>query len=137
MCRKAVELNDGDEMIVWGTGQQTRSFLYIDECLEAVDRFMSQDNFIGPVNIGSEEMVTINQLAQMAIDISGKNISIKNLYGDEFFKEYGYKCPIGVQGRNSDNRLYKRHMNWETDMRLYDGLKLTYDWIYEQENNNA
>ena len=135
MCRKAVELNDGDEMIVWGTGQQTRSFLYIDECLEAVDRFMKQDNFMGPVNIGSEEMVTINQLAQMAIDISGKNIRIKNLYGDEFFKEYGYKCPIGVQGRNSDNRLYKKHMNWETDMKLYDGLKLTYDWIHEQERN--
>jgi GDP-D-mannose 3',5'-epimerase len=81
------------------------------------------------VNIGSEEMVTINQLAQMAIDISGKNISIKNIYGEEFIKKYGYKCPTGVRGRNSDNRLFRSKLGWEVSAPLIDGLAKTYEWI--------
>ena len=84
MCRKAAETPNGGEIEVWGDGQQTRSFLYIDECIGAILRLMRQDSFLGPVNIGSEEMVTINQLAQMAINSSGKSIAIKNIDGDEF-----------------------------------------------------
>lgn len=132
MCRKAAESEPGAQLEVWGDGQQTRSFLYIDDCLEAVLRFMRQDAFLGPVNIGSEEMVTINQLAQMAIDASGKNISIYNLGGSEFQAKYGFKCPVGVRGRNSDNRLYKQHMNWEPSLPLKDGIQKTYDWIDAQ-----
>jgi nucleoside-diphosphate-sugar epimerase len=105
MIRKAVEAADNGEIEVWGDGLQTRSFLYIDECIEAVLKFMETDN-IGPVNIGSEEMVTINQLAVMAIKLSEKNIKIRNIYGEEFVKKYGFKCPLGVRGRNSDNKLY-------------------------------
>ena len=123
MCRKAAETSNGGEIEVWGDGQQTRSFLYIDDCLEAVLRFMRQDEFYGPVNIGSEEMVTINQLAQMAIDLSGKEITIKNVPG-----------PLGVRGRNSDNRLYKEKMGWEVSMPLIEGLSKTFDWINKQVN---
>jgi nucleoside-diphosphate-sugar epimerase len=128
MCRKAVETPDGGVLEVWGDGLQTRSFLYIDECVEAVLRLMDSD-FIGPVNIGSEEMVTINQLAQMAINLTGKNITIKNIYGDEFIEKYGHKCPIGVKGRNSDNKLYKEKIGWSVNQPLLNGLKLTYEWI--------
>ena len=123
MCRKAAEASNGGEIEVWGDGQQTRSFLYIDDCLEAVLRFMRQDEFYGPVNIGSEEMVTINQLAQIAIDLSGKEITIKNVPG-----------PLGVRGRNSDNRLYKEKMGWEVSMPLIEGLSKTFDWINKQVN---
>jgi nucleoside-diphosphate-sugar epimerase len=130
MLRKAAETPDGGEFEVWGDGQQTRSFLYIDECLNAVLGLM-QSNFSGPVNIGSEEMVTINQLAQMAIDISGKNITIKNIYGDEFIKKYGFKCPLGVRGRNSDNKLFKKEIGWEVSMPLIEGMTKTYEWINE------
>ena len=107
MCRKVAETSDGGSIEVWGTGNQTRSFLYIDDCVEAVLRFMRQDDFMGPVNIGSEEMVTINQLAQMAIHISGKPMEIHNIQGEEFKQKYGFVCPVGVMGRNSDNKLYK------------------------------
>ena len=131
MCRKAAETPDGGEIEVWGNGQQTRSFLYIDECLEAVQRLMDSD-FIGPVNIGSEEMVTINQLAGMAIAISDKNLTIKNIEGDEFINKYGFKCPLGVKGRNSDNRLYKEKIGWEVNQPLSIGLKKTYEWIKTQ-----
>jgi len=134
MCRKAAETLDGGEIEVWGDGQQTRSFLYIDECIEAVLRFMRQDKFLGPVNIGSEEMVTINQLAQAAIDASGKNITIKNLDGDEFKEKYGFKCPVGVRGRNSDNTLYKEKIGWEPTKSLYDGILDTFYWINKQVN---
>ena len=134
MCRKAAETPNGGEIEVWGDGLQTRSFLYIDECIEAVLRFMRQDTFLGPVNIGSEEMVTINQLAQLAIDASGKNITIKNIDGDEFKQKYGFKCPIGVRGRNSDNKLYKEKMNWESTRPLYDGILDTFYWINKQKN---
>lgn len=128
MCRKAAETPDGGVLEVWGDGQQTRSFLYIDECVEAVLRLMQSD-FKGPVNIGSEEMVTINQLAKMAIDLSGKNIQIKNIYGDEFLAKYGHKCPVGVKGRNSDNKLYLEKIGWEVKEPLINGLGKTFDWI--------
>ena len=128
MCRKVAETPDGGEIEVWGDGQQTRSFLYIDECVEAVIRLMNS-NFIGPVNIGSEEMVTINELAQLSIDISGKNINITNIYGDEFYKKYGHKCPVGVRGRNSDNKLYEEKIGWSVNQPLSYGMKKTYEWI--------
>jgi nucleoside-diphosphate-sugar epimerase len=133
MCRKASETPDGGVLEVWGDGKQTRSFLYIDECVEAVLKLMDSD-FIGPVNIGSEEMVTINQLAKMAIDLSGKNITIKNIYGDEFIQKYGFKCPTGVKGRNSDNKLYKEKIGWSVNKPLLEGLKITYDWINNFNN---
>jgi len=134
MCRKAAETPDGGEIEVWGDGQQTRSFLYIDECIEATLRFMRQDSFLGPVNIGSEEMVTINQLAQFAIDASNKNITIRNIDGNEFKAKYGFKCPVGVRGRNSDNKLYKEKMNWEPTLSLYNGISDTFYWINKQVN---
>ena len=88
MLRKVAEVQPGDRIEVWGDGQQTRSFLYVDECVEAILKLMHSD-FLGPVNIGSEEMVTINELANIAIDISNKNIKINNVSGDEFYKKYG------------------------------------------------
>ncbi len=129
MCRKVAETPDGGTIDVWGDGKQTRSFLYIDDCVDAILAFMRQDNFTGPVNIGSEQMVTINELAQLAIDASGKNIQIENIMGDAFFEKYGHKCPVGVRGRNSDNKLYTEKMGKTFDRPLKDGIKLTYDWI--------
>jgi GDP-D-mannose 3',5'-epimerase len=131
MCRKVAETPDGGEIEVWGDGLQTRSFLYIDECVEAVIRHMHSD-FMGPVNIGSEEMVTINQLAQMAIDISGKDIRISNIGGDEFYRKYGFKCPTGVRGRNSDNSLYREKIGWAVSQPLQQGMEATYAWINKQ-----
>jgi len=129
MCRKVAEMLDGGEIEVWGDGQQTRSFLYVDECVEAVIRLMRQDSFLGPVNIGSEEKVTINELAQMSIDISGKEIYIKNIGGEEFKSKYGYKCPVGVRGRNSDNKLYHEKIGWVVNEPLFYGMEKTYKWI--------
>jgi nucleoside-diphosphate-sugar epimerase len=120
MCRKVAQANSGETVEVWGDGQQTRSFLYIDECVEATCRLM-ESNFTGPVNIGSEEMIKINDLAQMAIDISGKDIKIKNISG-----------PVGVRGRNSDNKLYKEKIGWEPSQSLLVGMKKTYKWINDQ-----
>ena len=122
MCRKVAEMLEGGEIEVWGDGQQTRSFLYIDECVEGVLRLMRSD-FEGPVNIGSEEMVTINELAQYAIDISGKNITIKNVPGF-----------TGVRGRNSDNKLIQEKLGWAPNYPLYNGLTETYKWISKQVN---
>ena len=122
MCRKVAECLDGGEIEVWGDGQQTRSFLYIDECIDGILRLMDSD-FKGPVNIGSEEMLSINQLAQNVIDISGKEIYIKNIEG-----------PTGVRGRNSDNKLIREKLGWEPSKPLYDGLIKTYEWIDEQIN---
>jgi nucleoside-diphosphate-sugar epimerase len=133
MCRKVVETTNGGEIEVWGDGKQTRSFLYIDECVDAVLKLMESD-FTGPVNIGSEEMVSINQLAQMAIDISKKDIKINNIYGDEFYKKYGHKCPLGVKGRNSDNKLYYEKIGWKVSNPLIIGLEKTYQWINKQVN---
>jgi GDP-D-mannose 3', 5'-epimerase len=131
MIRKAAECLDGGEIEVWGSGLQTRSFLHVDECVEAVLRLVDSD-FIGPVNIGSEEMVTINKLAQIAIDLSGKIISINNIEGQNFVNKYGFECPLGVNGRNSHNKLYKENIGWEVSESLYDGMKQTFDWINEQ-----
>jgi GDP-D-mannose 3',5'-epimerase len=117
LCRKVATAIDGEEIEIWGPGTQTRSFLYIDECVEAVLRLMESD-FIGPVNIGSEEMIAINDLAEMIIKISGKNLNIINVSG-----------PVGVMGRNSDNKLIRQKLNWEPSMKLEDGIKLTYYWI--------
>jgi GDP-D-mannose 3',5'-epimerase len=132
MCRKAAETEDGGTIEVWGDGQQTRSFLHVTECVEAVLRFMRQEDFMGPVNIGSEEMVTINQLAEMAIELSGKNIKINNIGGQEFVDKYGFSCPVGVKGRNSDNKLYREKIGWEVSIPLIEGMKTTFDWINEQ-----
>lgn len=132
MCRKALETSDGAELEVWGDGLQTRSFLYIDECVEAVMRFMKQDGFLGPVNIGSEEMVSINKLAQMAIDLTNKNIKVKNIDGENFKQKYGFKCPTGVRGRKSDNSLYREKMNWEPSQPLKIGIEKTFNWIKTQ-----
>jgi GDP-D-mannose 3', 5'-epimerase len=120
LIRKIAEQPDGGTIEVWGDGQQTRSFLYIDECIEAVRRLMESE-FPGPVNIGSEEMVTINQMAAMIAKIAGKKIVIRNVAG-----------PTGVRGRNSDNRLLRKQLGWEPTMRLYDGLAKTYPWIERQ-----
>jgi len=129
MCRKAAETTDGGEFEVWGDGNQTRSFLYVDECLDAILKFMEQDSFIGPVNIGSEEMISINDFAKMAISISKKSIKVTNIYGDKFFEKYGHKCPVGVMGRKSDNKLYKNKIGWSVSQPLIVGMTKTYNWI--------
>ncbi|MFC1791601.1 NAD-dependent epimerase/dehydratase family protein [Gemmatimonadota bacterium] len=120
MCRKVAETPDGGEVEMWGDGKQTRSFLFIDECLEAVSRFTRSD-FTGPVNIGSDEMVTINELLGMAMDIAGKKLTIKHIPG-----------PLGVRGRNSDNRLIKEKLGWAPSQPLRSGMEKTYAWIADQ-----
>jgi nucleoside-diphosphate-sugar epimerase len=128
ICRKVSETPDGGSIEVWGHGNQTRSFLHVDECVESLLRLMDSD-FIGPVNIGSEEMISMNDFTQMVIDISGKKLSIDNLFGDRFEEKYGHKCPIGVQGRNSDNTLYKERIGWSVSQPLEVGIRKTYEWI--------
>jgi nucleoside-diphosphate-sugar epimerase len=91
-----------------------------------------KSDFIGPVNIGSEEMVTINQLAEMAIKISGKGININNLGGQDFIDKYGFTCPTGVRGRNSDNKLYREKIGWEVSQPLIEGMTKTFEWINNQ-----
>jgi nucleoside-diphosphate-sugar epimerase len=120
MCRKVAEAEDGGEIEIWGDGMQTRSFLYIDECIEGVRRLVDSD-WTGPVNIGSEEMVTINQLAEMVMQIAGKKLSIRHIDG-----------PLGVRGRNSDNRLIAEELGWKPSEPLYKGLEKTYNWIQKQ-----
>ena len=134
MCRKVAEALMDDEIEVWGDGLQTRSFLYIDECIEMVLRFMRQDKFLGPVNIGSEEMVTINNLAEMAIEIANKRAYVRNIAGEEFVTKYGFRCPVGVKGRNSDNKLYKEQIGWEPTQPLREGMVKTFQWINAQVN---
>lgn len=131
LCRKVAEAEEGGEIEIWGDGKQTRTFLYIDECLEAIEKFMESD-FIGPVNIGSEEMISINELAEMVIGISGKTLTIKNLYGNEFVEKYGFRCPLGVRGRKSNNDLYQKEMNWKVEQPLSIGIRKTYEWIESQ-----
>jgi GDP-D-mannose 3', 5'-epimerase len=121
ICRKVAKAMNGGEIEIWGDGKQTRSFLYIDECLEGIRRLVENEEFNGPVNIGSEEMIAINALAQMAIDISGKNIKIKNIPG-----------PTGVRGRNSDNHLIKEKLGWEPSFKLKAGMEILYPWIVSQ-----
>ncbi len=125
ICRKVAVARDGEEIEIWGDGKQTRSFLYIDECLEGIRRLMESD-FSGPVNIGSEEMVTINQLAIIASKVAGKNIRLKHIEG-----------PLGVRGRNSDNRMIKEKLGWAPSQPLIVGMGKTYQWIQEQVNNGA
>ena len=120
LSRKVAMAPNGGEIEIWGDGKQTRSFLYIDECLEGTLRLMRSD-FSGPINIGSEEMVTINQLAEMIMEIAGKKLSIKHVPG-----------PLGVRGRNSDNRLIKEKLDWAPSMPLKKGLEITFTWIKEQ-----
>ncbi|MDA9613530.1 NAD-dependent epimerase/dehydratase family protein [bacterium] len=130
-CRKVAEAEEGGSIEVWGNGTQTRSFLHVDECCEAVYRFMQSD-FEGPVNIGSEEMISINDFAQMTINISGKNLTIHNIDGQDFIDKYGHKCPVGVNGRNSDNTLFREKIGWEVSKPLIDGMTRTYSWINKQ-----
>ncbi|MBU2677386.1 MAG: GDP-mannose 4,6-dehydratase, partial [Gammaproteobacteria bacterium] len=134
--RKAAMCEEGGSLEVWGDGLQTRSFLFIDECIEATRKLMDSD-FPGPVNIGSEEMISINEFAQMAIDISGKRATIKNLFGDEFERKYGHPCPQGVRGRNSDNKLIAEKLGWQYSMALREGMEKTYNWIKMQIASQA
>lgn len=120
LSRKLAYAKDGDVIEVWGKGDQTRSFLYIDECLEGIRRLMNSD-FTGPVNIGSEEKISINDLTKMVARISGKNVTIKNVPG-----------PEGVRGRNSDNHLIMEKLGWQPTARLEDGMIKTYKWIDAQ-----
>jgi nucleoside-diphosphate-sugar epimerase len=112
--------DDGGEIVIWGDGKQTRSFLYIDECLEATIR-LTRSDWTGPVNIGSDEMVTINQLADMAMKIAGKRLTKKHVQG-----------PLGVRGRNSDNKLIEKKLGWKPSMPLQVGMKKTFKWIEVQ-----
>ncbi len=120
ICRKVAMTPDGGEMEIWGDGEQTRSFLYVDECVEAVRRLMDSQVSI-PLNIGSEEKVTINQLAAMAMEIAGKTIKLKHIPG-----------PQGVRGRNSDNRLIEKSLGWKPSRPLREGMEKTYRWIEKQ-----
>jgi nucleoside-diphosphate-sugar epimerase len=120
LCRKVIEALDNNEIEVWGDGKQTRSFLYIDECVEGILRLMRSD-FEGPVNIGSEEIISINDFAKLIIKISEKNINIKNIPG-----------PIGVRGRISDNTLIKEKLGWAPSQPLSIGITETYNWIKKQ-----
>ena len=124
ICRKVAMAASGSEVEVWGDGEQTRSFLYIDECLEGTTRLI-RSHFSGPVNIGSEEMVTINQLVDLVADIAGKLIIKKHVSG-----------PLGVRGRNSDNRLIKQQLHWEPGLPLRSGLEMTYSWVEAQVRSN-
>ncbi len=120
ICRKVAMAQGGDHVEVWGTGKQTRSFLIVDECVEGVRRLMESD-FSGPVNIGSEEMISIQDFTKMVIDISGKDLSIKNIEG-----------PTGVAGRNSDNALIQEKLGWAPSQPLRTGVETTYNWIVER-----
>ena len=122
ICRKVALASDNGEIEIWGDGTQTRSFLYIDECLEGINRLM-QSSFIGPLNIGSNEMVSINKLTEIIMEIAGKKIKVKHIKG-----------PLGVKGRNSDNRLIKEKLGWEPTLSLESGLRQTYKWILNQVN---
>ena len=124
ICRKVAEAKDGGEIEIWGDGEQTRSFLYIDECLDGILKLMSSD-FNGPVNIGSEQRVTINQLVDIACDIAGKKLIKKHIKG-----------PTGVRGRNSDNKLIKEKLNWAPSQDLRIGLEKTYNWINSQVHSS-
>jgi nucleoside-diphosphate-sugar epimerase len=122
LCRKVAECLDGGTIDVWGDGLQTRSFLYIDECVEGIIRLM-ESPFIYPINIGSEELISINDLAQNIIDISSKEVYIRNIEG-----------PQGVRGRNSNNKLIEAILGWKPTQPLYDGLIKTYNWINNKVN---
>ena len=123
ICRKIAMAKHRGEIEIWGDGKQTRSFLYIDECIEGIMKMMDSD-FLGPLNIGSNEMITINSLAEKIMQIAGKKLSIKHIKG-----------PLGVRGRNSDNTLIKDVLNWAPSASIFNGLTKTYKWIEYQINN--
>ena len=125
LCRKIAVAPDGGSIDIWGDGQQTRSFLYVSECVEGTLRLM-RSNFTGPVNIGSEEMVTINQLADMIMMVAGKRVEKRHIPG-----------PLGVRGRNSDNRLIRQKLGWEPRQPLMAGLEKTYGWVERQTRSNT
>jgi GDP-D-mannose 3', 5'-epimerase len=120
LCRKVAEADRAGEIEIWGDGKQTRSFLYIDECIEGVRRLMESE-FSGPVNVGSEEMISIDNLALMISGIAGKNVKLRHITG-----------PLGVRGRNSDNRLLSQKLGWAPSRPLSEGLTKTYTWIEAQ-----
>ena len=126
VCRKvALSESTNGEVEVWGDGLQTRSFLFIDDCIEATRRFMNS-NHNGPINIGSEEMISINNLVLLVADIAQKNISIKNIDG-----------PLGVRGRNSNNDLINNILDWNYQYSLREGMSRTYEWINSQASSSA
>jgi nucleoside-diphosphate-sugar epimerase len=125
MCRKIAAAEDGTSIDIWGDGEQTRSFLYVSECVEGTLRLM-RSNFMGPVNIGSEEMVTINELADAVMRISNKRLQKRHISG-----------PLGVRGRNSDNRLIRSRLNWAPSQALSVGLETTYAWVERQVRSNT
>jgi nucleoside-diphosphate-sugar epimerase len=118
ICRKIAKANDGDEIEIWGDGEQTRSFLYIDDCIEGVRHLMNSETFHGPVNIGADQMISINDTVDLVAQIAGKTIRKKHIDG-----------PTGVRGRNSNNELIGAKLNWRPSQNLKDGLKETYRWI--------
>jgi nucleoside-diphosphate-sugar epimerase len=120
LCRKVALAQDGGEIEIWGDGEQTRSFLYIDDALEGVRKLIDSD-FLGPVNIGSEELISINNLAKMIMEIAGKNLKLKHIPG-----------PTGVRGRNADLTLARQKLNWEPKISLKEGIEKTYRWIETQ-----
>jgi GDP-D-mannose 3',5'-epimerase len=124
ICRKVAQANNNDQIEIWGDGTQTRSFLYIDECLEGTTR-LTRSEFQGPVNIGSEEMVSINQLVDLVSDIAGKKLIKKHITG-----------PLGVRGRNSDNKLIELKLGWKPSATLRSGLERSYEWIERQVHSN-
>ena len=125
LCRKVAMAKDGDEIEIWGDGKQTRSFLYVDECIEGTLRLMRSD-FREPVNIGSDEMVSINDLAHMIAGVAGKEVRLRHVSG-----------PLGVAGRNSDNRLIQKVLGWRPSAKLRDGIAKTYPWIEARVREHA
>jgi GDP-D-mannose 3',5'-epimerase len=125
LCRKVAEAKDGTSIEIWGDGEQTRSFLYIDECIDGTLR-LTRSNFAGPVNIGSDEMVSLNALASMIIKLAGKNLAVAHIPG-----------PLGVRGRNSDNNLIKQKLEWAPTRPLKEGMAATYAWVAEQVKRRA
>ena len=123
ICRKIILAQDGDIIDIWGDGEQTRSFCYIDDCLEGTHRFMESD-IKEPLNIGSDKLISINEMTDMIADIAGKKITKKHLLDK----------PQGVRGRNSDNTLSRKLLNWEPKISLEQGLEKTYNWIKSQKN---
>ena len=125
ICRKVASAAEGGEIEIWGDGTQTRSFLFIDECIEGILR-LTRSNYEGPVNIGSDEMVSINQLVDMVTEIAGKSLV-----------KYHIDGPLGVRGRNSDNRLIGQKLDWKPNQPLSEGLRQTYDWVERQVINSS
>jgi len=122
ICRKIAEAKSPGEIEIWGDGEQTRSFLFIDDCIEATRRLMDS-NFNQPINIGSDENVSINELAKIVAEISNKNISLKHIDG-----------PLGVRGRNSNNELIRNTLDWNYEYTLKEGMRITYEWINSELN---